>query len=88
MPGDPPFVKRLIGLPGDKWRPSPGTSLVGGKRYGHADVRAALASAGEFGPEAQAAGYADQADHHVKFVADGVLADKRLIGKASAWQRY
>ncbi len=80
MPGDPPFVKRLIGLPGDKLETVAGYVLVGGKRYGHADLRAALASAGEFGPQAQADGYADQADHHVKFVPNGVLADKRLIG--------
>jgi signal peptidase I len=81
MPGDPPFVKRLIGLPGDRLETVAGYVLAGGKRYGHADVRAALAAAGEFGPQARADGYADQADHHVKFVAGGVLADGRLIGK-------
>ncbi len=80
MPGDPPFVKRLIGLPEDRLEAVAGFVLVGGKRYTHADVRAALATAGEFGPQAQADGFVDQADHHVKFVNDGVLADKRLIG--------
>ncbi len=81
MPGDPPFVKRLIGLPGDRLETKAGFVLAGGKRYTHAAIRAALASAGEFGPQAQADGFADQAYHHVKFVADGVLADKHLIGK-------
>lgn len=79
MPGDKPFVKRLIGLPGDRLETIAGFILVGGKRYGHADVRAALASAGEFGPQAKADGYADQADHHVKFVSNGVLADRRPV---------
>ena len=80
MGGDPPFVKRLIGLPGDRLESVAGHVLVGGKWYSHADVRAALGAAGEFGAQAQADGYVDQADHHVKFVAGGVMADKRLIG--------
>jgi len=81
MPGDPPFVKRLVGLPGDRLEAVAGSILAGGRRYGHADVRAALASAGEFGPQAKADGYANQADHHARFVSGGVLADKRLVGK-------
>ncbi len=81
MPGDKPFVKRLIGLPGDRVESVAGFVLVGAKRYSHADIRQALAEAGAFGPEAKAEGYADQADHHVRFVGAGVLADKRLIGK-------
>ena len=80
MAGDPPFVKRLIGLPGDKIEAVSGFLLVGGRRYSHADLRTALAAAGEFGPQAAAEGYADQADHHIKFVTSGVLADGRLIG--------
>ena len=76
MPGDPPFVKRLIGLPGDRVEAVAGFVLAGGKRYRHADVRAALGAAGEFGPQAQADGSADQAFHHVRFVSVGVLADK------------
>ena len=79
MAGDPPFVKRLIGLPGDRLETVAGYVLVSGKRYDHADLRAALGAAGEFGPQAQADGYVDQADHHAKFVSGGVLADKRLI---------
>jgi signal peptidase I len=81
MPGDPPFVKRLIGLPHDRLETVAGYVLAGGRRYGHADLRAALGAAGEFGPQAQADGYVDQADHHVKFVSGDVLADKRLVGK-------
>ena len=80
MAGDPPFVKRLIGLPGDRLETVSGFVLVDGKQYGHADVRAALGAAGEFGPSAKADGFVDQADHHVKFVTNGVLADKRLVG--------
>ena len=79
MAGDPPFVKRLIGLPGDHLESVAGFVQVGGKRYGHADVRAALGAAGEFGPQAQADGYVDQAFHHVRFVAGGVLADKKPV---------
>ena len=80
MAGDPPFVKRLIGLPGDKIEAVSGFVLAGGRRYSHADLRTALAAANEFGPQAAAEGYADQADHHIKFVANGVLADNRLVG--------
>ena len=80
MPGDPPFVKRLIGLPGDRIEAVAGYVLAGRKRYGHADLRAALGAAGEFGPQAQADGSADQAFHHARFVRSGVLADTRLIG--------
>ena len=79
MPGDPPFVKRLIGLPGDRVEAVAGYVLAGGKRYSHADIRAALGAAGEFGPQAQADGYVDQSFHHARFVSAGVLADKRLI---------
>ena len=79
MGGDPPFVKRLIGLPGDRVEAVAGYVTVGGRRYGHADVRAALGAAGAFGPQAQAEGV-DQAFHHVRFVAGGVLADKKPVG--------
>ena len=79
MAGDPPFVKRLIGLPGDRVESVAGFVLVGGKRFGHADVRAALGAAGEFGPQPQADGFVDQSFHHVRFVTGGVLADKRPV---------
>ncbi len=80
MAGDPPFVKRLIGLPGDRLESVSGFVLAGGRRFSHADLRTSLATAGEFGPQARADGYADQADHHIKFVDKGVLADARLVG--------
>jgi len=80
MEGDPEFIKRLIGLPGDRLQAVGGYVTVNGRLFNHADLRSALALAGEFGPEAQANGGAvDQADHHVRFVEGGVLADKRLI---------
>ena len=81
MEGDPEFIKRLIGLPGDRLEAVSGYVMVGGKRLNHYQLRQALAQAGEFGPEAQAAGDVDQADHHVKFVTDGVMADSKLISK-------
>jgi len=76
---DSDFIKRLIGLPGDCIEVVGGVVAVDGQPHNHADVRQALARAGEFGPEAQSAGYVSQADHHVKFVADGVLADTHLV---------
>jgi signal peptidase I len=81
MEGNPPFVKRLIGLPGDKLEAVSGVVLVNGKPFHHAEIRQALATSGEFGPEAASAGAVDQADHHAKFVPDGVLADKKLVSK-------
>jgi signal peptidase I len=81
MAGDPPYVKRLIGLPGDRMEAVAGVVTVGGRSYNHTDVRQALAVSGEFGPDAQANPTGDlQSDHHVKFVPGGVLADGRRIG--------
>jgi len=76
---DSDFIKRLIGLPGDRIEVVGGVVYTNGQPHNHADVRQALARAGEFGPAAQSAGYVSQADHHVKFVGDGVLADGRLV---------
>ncbi|MGI4792081.1 MAG: signal peptidase I [Janthinobacterium lividum] len=76
---DSDFIKRLIGMPGDHLEVVGGVVYVDGQPHNHADVRQALARAGEFGPEAQAAGYVSQADHHVKFAPDGVLADTHLV---------
>jgi signal peptidase I len=81
MEGDPEFIKRLIGMPGDTIQVSGGVVSVNGRPYNHAGIRQALGAAGEFGPEAQAAGFVDQADHHAKFVADGVMADTHLVTK-------
>ncbi len=79
LPPDADFIKRLIGLPGDRIEVVGGVVFANGQPHNHADVRQALARAGEFGPVAQTAGYVSQADHHVKFVPDGVLADGHLV---------
>lgn len=76
---DSDFIKRLIGLPGDRIEVVGGVVYTDGQPHNHADVRQALARAGEFGLAAQGAGYVTQADHHVKFVSGGVLADGRLV---------
>ena len=82
MAGDPEFIKRLIGLPGDRLESVAGIVTINGKPYNHQEVRQKLAEEGEFGPDAKANPEPDlQADHHVKFVSDGVLADGRLIHK-------
>ena len=89
MEGDPEFIKRLIGLPGDKIEAVAGVVTINGKPHNHADVRQMLADAGEFGPEAKSNPEPDlQADHHVRFVADGVLADGRLITKQRLAEIY
>ncbi len=81
LPPDTDFIKRLAGLPGDHLEVVGGIVLVHGQPHNHADVREALARAGEFGPDAQSAGSVSQADHHVKFVPNGVLADAHLVTK-------
>ena len=89
MEGDPEFIKRLIGLPGDRLEAVAGVVTINGMPHNHADIREKLAEAGEFGPEAQTNAEPDlQADHHVKFVDDGVLADGRLISKARLAEIY
>ena len=89
MAGDPEFIKRLIGLPGDKIESVAGVVTIGGKTHNHNDVRQTLADAGEFGADAKANPAPDlQADHHVRFVPDGVLADGRLITKQRLSEIY
>ena len=89
MEGDPEFIKRLIGLPGDRLETVAGVVTINGKPHNHADIRQTLADAGEFGPDAKSNAEPDlQADHHVKFVPDGVLADNRLITKERLAELY
>ena len=76
MEGDPEFIKRLIGLPGDRLQVVAGLLTINGKMHNHADVRQTLADAGECGDEAKTNPGEDlQADCHVKFVNDGVLVN-------------
>jgi len=80
MEGDPEFIKRLIGVPGDRLEAVGGKVIVNGTAYYHGDIRSKLAEAGEFGPEAQSSADGDlQADHHVKFVSGGVMADNKFV---------
>ena len=69
-------------MPGDRLEVIGGVVWVNGQPHNHADIRQALARAGEFGPDAQSAGFVSQADHHVRFVPDGVLADTHLVSES------
>ncbi len=75
MAGDPEFIKRLIGLPGDTIEVFAGHLSINGTQHTHTDVRQKLTGLGVCGPEAQADINDEsqlQADCHVKFVLDGV----------------
>ncbi len=85
------FIKRLIGVPGDRIKIIGGKITVNGKVYHHSDVRQALIGAGEFGDATRQAAsdplYDPQADYHIKFVPDGVrwtdnFGHTRLVPKA------
>ena len=74
LPPDSEFIKRLIGLPGDRLEAVAGLLTINGKLHNHTDVRQVLAAAGECGDEAKNNPNEDlQADCHVKFVPGGVL---------------
>jgi signal peptidase I len=82
-----PFIKRLIGVGGDRIQVHAGIIVVNGQVYSHSDIRHDLATAGWFGsgdPEADTEEF--RAVHHVKFVDDGVLADGRLVDKQTLSQ--
>jgi signal peptidase I len=74
------FIKRLIGMPGDRIQAVAGRVVVNGTAYDHNTIRNKFANAGIFGQNAEAeADNALQADHHVKFTNLGVLADGQLV---------
>ena len=96
MAGDPEFIKRLIGLPGDRIEVFAGHLLINGTAHSHYDVRQKLTEEGICGPEAQQ-DIADesllQADCHVKFVTDGVqVSDNsghaQVVGKERLAEIY
>ncbi len=65
------FIKRVIAVPGDVVRITPGYVVVGNFEYNHADLRRALA------------GYARRgADGAVKLMNDNVLVDGQLVSKS------
>lgn len=83
LPDDSEFIKRLIAMPGDRLEVHSGYLMAGSKRINHPQLRRTLAEDGDFGPDAQAqGGEVDQADHHAKYVPDGVMADAHLVTKA------
>lgn len=81
LPPESEFIKRLIALPGDCLEVHSGYMMVGSRRINHPELRRDLAVAGVFGSEAQAAGDVNQADHHAKYLTDGVIADTHLVTK-------
>lgn len=72
LPADSEFIKRLIGLPGDRLQVFAGRLAINGVFHNHAEVRQKLAEAGVCGPEAQNGSGDLQADCHVRFVSEGV----------------
>ncbi len=75
MEGNPEFIKRLIGLPGDRLEVVGGRLTINGTPYTHKEVREKLTEANECGPESLADVSDEsqlQADCHVKYVLDGV----------------
>ena len=96
MAGDPEFIKRLIGLPGDKIEVFAGHLSINGALHSHTDVRKRLTEEGLCGPDAQN-DIGDesllQADCHVKFVPDGVEVStntnhNQLISKSQLAEVY
>lgn len=96
MAGDPEFIKRLIGLPGDRIEVFAGHLSINGTLHSHTDVRRRLTEEGICGPEAQNDINDEsqlQADCHVKFVPDGVQVSTngphtQLISKSQIAEIY
>ncbi len=92
LPDDSEFIKRLIAMPGDRLEVHGGYMIVGGLRINHFKLRQTLAQAGVFGVDAQNLANQDigidQADHHAKYVPNGVMADAHLVTKEQLSQIF
>ncbi len=82
MAGHPDFPKRVAGLPGDVVQVVRGRVIINGQEFNHQVVRDSLGHAGLFGSEAMSAAVVSQAEHHVKFVPNGVFADGQFVSKS------
>ena len=74
------FIKRLIGLPGDKIQAVHGDVVIKGVALFHNVVRRKIVEANFLGA-VNGIGNDIQADHHLKFTQAGVLWDGKLIPK-------
>jgi signal peptidase I len=72
------YIKRLIGLPGDRIQAVHGTVLIKNIPFSHTQVLDKLFAAGTFG-QVDLSDSSQGADHSVKFTDNGVLADGKLI---------
>lgn len=76
------YIKRLIGIGGDRLQVTAGYVMVDGDRWSHHDIRDALARDGLFGDDADSDSPEFMAVDHIKFVPNGVLANGKLIPKS------
>lgn len=67
------FIKRVVGVPGDRIQVKAGSVWIDGEGYSHSSIRERLAGAGVFGDVSD--GDDLQADHHVRFTDRGVTVD-------------
>jgi signal peptidase I len=79
------FVKRLIGVPGDRIEAHAGRVYIDGAPYSHRDLRGRFLQAGLFGQEAIQEAAADpenydpQADYHVRFTDTAVTINGKAV---------